>query len=188
MEQLALLRRAKGMSQRQLALLAGLSYKTIQLIETGGQDTKVSSLSAIAKAFGYPPTGVQEQIEILFATPPDSIRIISEEIHRSKKDFWKTCLFNFVDAFRRSKNLTYVVSPPVENLNPGLKVLLTSTVETLCQELHLDIPAWCGGISPLEKPWFVSGIENLKAMALVESPIHFRKRNIFVLSNFLERK
>ncbi|NCO37375.1 MAG: hypothetical protein COZ06_23865 [Armatimonadetes bacterium CG_4_10_14_3_um_filter_66_18] len=42
-------------------------------------------------------------------------------------------------------------------------------------------------LPPLPEPWFVSGIENLKATALVESPTHFRKRRIFVLGNFLER-
>lgn len=188
MKQLVILRREKGISQRQLARLAGLAYKTIQLIESGEHDPKISSLSAIAKALGYPPTEIQEQIENLFATPPDSIRIISEQIHRSKKDSWKIYFFNFVDAFRKSKDPAYVAKAPVEDLTGRLKALLTSTVETLCQELHLNTPSWCAGISPLENPWFVSGVENLKAMALIESPIHFRKRNIFVLSNFLERR
>jgi hypothetical protein len=39
----------------------------------------------------------------------------------------------------------------------------------------------------LEEPWFVTGIENLKAMAIVESPVFFRRRLIFVLENFLSR-
>lgn len=188
MKQLAILRREKGLSQRQFALLAGLSYKTVQLIESGEHDARISSLSAIAKAFGYPPTEIQEQIETLFTTPSDSIQIISEQIRQSKKDSWKIFLFNFVDAFRRSKDPAYITNAPVENLTPRLKALLTSTAETLCQELHLNIPWWCVGVLSLESPWFVSGIENLKTMALMESPIHFRKRNIFVLSNFLERR
>jgi hypothetical protein len=36
-------------------------------------------------------------------------------------------------------------------------------------------------------PWFVSGMESLKAIALVESPLPFRLRKIFVLENFLSR-
>jgi hypothetical protein len=39
----------------------------------------------------------------------------------------------------------------------------------------------------LPDPWFVAGIENLKASALVESPVQFRRNNIFVLGNFLSR-
>jgi hypothetical protein len=36
-------------------------------------------------------------------------------------------------------------------------------------------------------PWFVSGMENINAIALVESPLQFRIRKIFVLENFLIR-
>lgn len=39
----------------------------------------------------------------------------------------------------------------------------------------------------LPEPWFVAGVENLKATALVESPLPFRRNNIFVLGNFLSR-
>ena len=48
-------------------------------------------------------------------------------------------------------------------------------------------PPWTGGVGPLERPWFVSGYENLKASALVESPARFRSRNVFVLAGFLDR-
>jgi hypothetical protein len=39
----------------------------------------------------------------------------------------------------------------------------------------------------LPRPWFVAGVENLKATALVESPLPFRRNNVFVLGNFLSR-
>jgi hypothetical protein len=94
---------------------------------------------------------------------------------------------NFVDAFRQSPDAGLVRSTPTNGLDPRLSALLTSTVEFLCMERDLSIPEWCAGIEPLKKPWFVSGIENLKASALLESPVHFRKRNIFVMSSFLDR-
>ncbi len=62
-----------------------------------------------------------------------------------------------------------------------------STVETVCAEVSLPSPGWCCGVEALDSPWFVAGIENLKASALIESPVRFRKRNIFVLANFLDR-
>ena len=78
--------------------------------------------------------------------------------------------------------------PPVsEKPVTGSAALLASTVEMLCAERRMPVPWWCGGAGILPAPWFVSGVENLKALALVESPAHFRKRNIFVLANFLAR-
>jgi hypothetical protein len=65
--------------------------------------------------------------------------------------------------------------------------LTENAVDTLAAEHGWDPPDWSRGVAPLPRPWFVSGIENLKASALVESPVCFRRRNLFVLSNFLSR-
>lgn len=71
--------------------------------------------------------------------------------------------------------------------NPRFDALLASTVECLCDELHLKTPEWIMDVPALKEPWFVAGVENLKAMAIVESPVYFRRRLIFVLENFLDR-
>ncbi len=68
-----------------------------------------------------------------------------------------------------------------------LKALLASVVESLCMKFELDIPSWCKSISSLSDPWFLAETESLKAAALLESPAIFRKRNLFVFENFLER-
>jgi hypothetical protein len=51
----------------------------------------------------------------------------------------------------------------------------------------MDNPQWTWDIPSCKEPWFVSGVENLKAIALAESPVFFRRRKIFVLENFLQR-
>ena len=100
---------------------------------------------------------------------------------------WPLHLFDFVDAFRARRNAGLVTSAPFAGLHCTIACLLASTVETLCGELGVRIPGWCVGLVPLQTPWFVAGVENLKVTALAESPVHFRKRNIFVLGNFLDR-
>jgi transcriptional regulator with XRE-family HTH domain len=181
-------RNEMGVSQRTMASLAGLSFRTIQLIESGVHDPKISTLKNIAKAMGYPPDIIEDQLDIIFKQPTDSVLIISERILKEGEDSWKTWLFNFVDAFRQHKEMSYISNPPAQGLPPKINALLSSTVETLCEELSIATPAWCGSVPMLAAPWFVSGIENLKAASIAESPIHFRKRNIFVLENFLSRR
>ena len=51
----------------------------------------------------------------------------------------------------------------------------------------MDAPAWAAGCHFLPEPWFVSGVESLKATALVEAPLAFRRNNVFVLGNFMSR-
>jgi len=65
---------------------------------------------------------------------------------------------------------------------------LASVAETLCREAGLRPPAWSE--SPqcyLSRPWFAGGLESLKAILLAESPVAFRRRNLFVSANALSR-
>ena len=105
-------------------------------------------------------------------------------------------LGDLVDDFRiRAKTakekLALVREPPVwidtpsqENCN----AYWAATVETLCREAGLKPPEWTE--SPrcyLHRPWFAGALESLKAILLAESPIAFRRRNLFVSSNALSR-
>ncbi|MEO5330617.1 MAG: hypothetical protein H7839_01230 [Magnetococcus sp. YQC-5] len=112
-----------------------------------------------------------------------------KEIHAEmlqQPEYWRIFLMNFVDDFRRSKNLS-LIAEPICPANHRLDALVAAVVDSLCAESSLAPPEWTETIAPLSKPWFVAGLENLKAIALVESPAPFRVRNIFVLNNFLSR-
>jgi transcriptional regulator with XRE-family HTH domain len=187
MELLKKSRAYKNISQRNLASLAKISYKTLQLIESGAHDPKLSTLEAIATALGLPAHLIQKRVQSVFSLPEDSIAMISERIVEEGEASWKIWLFNFVDTLRSKRDGVLFEAPPSEELSPKIKALLASTLETLCAEMEISPPAWCDAVPPLGEPWFVSGVESLKASALVESPVHFRKRNIFVLNNFLSR-
>lgn len=181
-------RHGRTLSQRGLSQLSGLSFRTVQLLESGRHDPKLSTLTSVANALGYPEGIIEDALERIFSQPPDAVCMIAARIATGGDDAWKVWLFNFVDAFRSAKDRAYIDTPPASGISTRLLALIASTVETLCDELALEPPSWCRAVCPLKDPWFVSGVENLKAMALVESPIHFRKRNIFVLENFLSRR
>ncbi len=175
------------LSQRSLAKKAFISFKGIQLLEKRGHDAKLSSLEKVASALGLPGGGLGSILHDFFSLNPDSIRAASLRIREDGFDSWPLHLMNFVDAFRRSPDVVLVRTAPTDGLNPKLSAMLTSTVEFLCMQRDFSVPGWCAGMGSLKEPWFVSGIENLKASALVESPVCFRKRNIFVMSGFLDR-
>jgi hypothetical protein len=65
---------------------------------------------------------------------------------------------------------------------------LAAVAEHLARKYELPIRSWVD--SPqrfLEKPFFAGGFESLKAILLVESPLAFRRRQIFVSANALSR-
>ena len=100
--------------------------------------------------------------------------------------WWKIPLMEFVDDFRRHKDPKMIAEP--FQLSDGSKdAVLASVIETLCDELKLEIPKWLKSVPPCREPYFLSEMENLKAISLVETPIHFRLRKVFVMENFLHR-
>jgi hypothetical protein len=99
---------------------------------------------------------------------------------------WRYWLFEWVDEFRRTHDPS-LLAAPAEGLTAELRALQAAVAETLATETGLPLPLWCDGVGTLPEPWFVAGMESLKASALVESPLPFRRRNIFVLANFLSR-
>jgi hypothetical protein len=116
-----------------------------------------------------------------------SLATVACHILDDGEESWKGWLFEFVDDFRKEASRAMLADAPPTVLTDRLRCLLASTVEALCVEQGWQPPVWCAAVGPLATPWFVSGVENLKASALVESPLAFRKRNLFVLGNFLDR-
>lgn len=93
---------------------------------------------------------------------------------------------NFVDDFRYYKDPKAVVEP-FELSDEKMDALLASITESLCDEFGLEPPEWLTDVPACRDPYFVGEIQNLKAISIVESPLRFRMRKIFVLENFLSR-
>jgi DNA-binding XRE family transcriptional regulator len=187
METLKMARIAAHMSQRTMAKQAKVAYKTLQLLESGEGNPSLEVLTKLAKVLSLCGPQFQSHVAEYFVYPPDSVYITSRKIMQDGKKSWKIHLFNFVDAFQRNPEVSLIADPPHSAVSAPIAALLASTVETLCDDHHMIAQPWCSIIAALPEPWFVAGIENLKATALIESPVHFRKRNIFVLASFLER-
>ncbi len=96
-------------------------------------------------------------------------------------------MMDFVDDFRYYKESDAIKDAIVTGKDADLDALLASVVEYLCDEIGSDAPGWTASISACKDPYFVHGMENLKAISVVESPLRFRIRKIFVLENFLSR-
>lgn len=105
-------------------------------------------------------------------------------------------LGDFVDDFRvraptGEDKLALVSEPPLWVDAAGhesCNAYWAAMVETLCREVGLPPPAWTE--SPrcfLHRPWFAGAMESLKAILLAESPVAFRRRNLFVSGNALTR-
>lgn len=65
---------------------------------------------------------------------------------------------------------------------------LSAVAEALAYTDRLDAPQWAYDRRYfLEDPWFASDIQGLRMLLLMESPVFFRRRNLFVSRNALSR-
>jgi transcriptional regulator with XRE-family HTH domain len=173
-------------SERRLAEVARLSRGAVRqlLYPSRRGNLTINSIEHLAQVF-------DRDVEVVIG----GVDIFSEystlatafKIERDGCDSWKTHLFDFVDEFRRTADGRLVILPPPSRCDKRTTALLASTVRTLCEELAISTPRWATRRHFISHPWFVSGMNSLKASALVESPLHFRANNIFVHSNFLSR-
>lgn len=89
------------------------------------------------------------------------------------------------DPVRRAEML--LVEPEPGN-NPKANAYLAAVAEHLSIANQLEPPGWVNGSTRfLKMPFFPCGLESLKATLLIESPIAFRRRLIFVDANPLYR-
>lgn len=95
--------------------------------------------------------------------------------------------FDAVDEVRRRRRFDPLKRLYSRSRRTRERALLNATACALASELGEAPPWWAMHPLVLPEPWFVAGVENLKATALVESPLAFRRNNIFVLGNFLAR-
>lgn len=114
-----------------------------------------------------------------------TLKQVKQQINEDPQH-WAVHVMNFVDDFRHDRD-PRMISDPFELTDERMDALLAATAEQLCGELKLAVPSWIQAIPAVREPWFVSGMENLKAITLVESPLPFRLRKVFVLENFLSR-
>jgi hypothetical protein len=113
------------------------------------------------------------------------LKQVKQQIAADPKN-WFVYLMDFVDDFRRRRD-RQMIEEPFEMDDERFDALLAATAEQLCAELKIEPPEWIMAVPAVRRAWFVSGMESLKAIALVESPLAFRRRKVFVLENFLSR-
>lgn len=178
-------RKSMRMSERDIAELTGLSRQSIRSYESLPMTGKIECLTKIAAALNH---------RVIILVVPDvdvdadlSVVTISNSIIQDGFESWKIHLMNFVDHFRKTKDARLIQLPPSKKLDRRIRALISATVNSLCEECQMDRPDWSARLNFLPEPWFVSGLESLKATCLLESPYFFRRCNIFVQENFLQR-
>ena len=180
---LKILRQKQGLSERALAITTGLPRLTLRSLFDPKANFTLKTLLKITRYFNLNIVIMTYKSEEIDSTSVAvSYRILRDGFHS-----WKIHIMDMVDEFRSTLDMRLLLLPPSKESDKRIKALMSSVVLELCHESMVEPPQWAKKNFFLDNPWFVSEIESLKAFALLESPLSFRKNNIFVLDNFLKR-
>jgi hypothetical protein len=99
-------------------------------------------------------------------------------------------LREFLDEFYNGslETMKHAIACPPARIGTVHDAYLAAVAEHLALRFGLPVPAWVEEPSRfLARAFFAGGLESLKAILLVESPLAFRRRQIFVSANALSR-
>jgi hypothetical protein len=89
-------------------------------------------------------------------------------------------LSSLLAAFTAGELRDAVASPPPAALEPFVINYVAAMVESRCAVFGLAIPAWVRAVPTLAAPYFGSALTSVRLHLLINSPVPFRRRNIFV--------
>ena len=122
---------------------------------------------------------------------PVSLREVAEFAIDAKSDkaAFGRAVAEFLDEFYTdpAKRQSMIADEPVR-VGKFEDAYLAAVAEHLARRWNLEIPAWVDQPHRfLDRAYFAGGLESLKAILLAESPLAFRKRQIFVEAEPLRR-
>ena len=168
---------ALGLSTRELAALAGVSYPTISRIENGHDQPRWDTLEKLAGALGMSWNPVLERR----ATP----RLADLVVHWDRNEAgevepdwtrWRA----FADQLHLHPEFTQVAIAPAPTATGSALVdnLIAAMAEKLADDAGIRRPNWTHRIAPLIAPWAAPATPRRRAEHRLQTPPQFAARNI----------
>jgi len=120
---------------------------------------------------------------------PRTIAEISDRAQSAPNSFDRSTR-EFLDAWQMMPDAERfpALSREPGKINPRQDAYLAALAEHLALESRLPIPSWTERTDRfLSEPYFAGNLQSLKALLLVESPLAFRRRLIFISADALSR-
>ncbi len=178
------------MSQAEVAKALSSTQSAIARLETAKHEPGVSLVFRYADVLGenldlsianwssYSVTNISIGIrKLLIQNPPDfdmAFRLVTELITQ-----WKRT--------KEDKRLDLVKQRPVTTGDKRYDAFLGGVVEQLCLDDNLESPSWVSNSEYfLDKFFWLTSIENLKAITMADTPAALSYRGVFVDASSLE--
>lgn len=178
-------RRRAGLTQAQLAKLAGTSQSAIAAYESGKREPTLPTLQRMIRATGQEARLVIEPDPVIYRLADLAVHIKAAEGESRRLRL----VFEFLrgaadDGF--PLELLVSAEPPATG-DPRYDAMLAAIAEDLCFHADLPAPSWVHDSSRFfDGAWWVSDLPSARAAALVHTPASYRRRGVMIERRDLE--
>lgn len=162
-----------GLSTRDLARLAGVSYPTLSRIEQGHVDPRLDTARRLATSVGL-AFDVVDDIPITRLADP----AIAEG--RDGEPDW-TALRALADAVdRRPELVGLAIGAAPTTVSPLIDNIRAAMAERLAASAGIGRPRWTTGVPALSEPWYAPGTPARRERFVAETLSEFAARGVFL--------
>lgn len=185
-------RRAKGVSQAQLAERAGVGRQWLVAVEKGHHRAELGKVAALLSALdirlAFGPTPPPPDPARTWLTAADAAEAIREELGRGDTDFALRILGRALSDLRtltdRDDVEAFLAEPPSTG-DHRWDTLLAASIGRTCRQAGIPAPAWTDA-APLRSWWFPVFDPILTARTIQHTPVDLAARGIWLDGRALE--
>jgi transcriptional regulator with XRE-family HTH domain len=172
-------RRAAGLTQDQLAEMAGTSQSAIAAYESGAREPTLPVLERMIRASGHvlSVTVAPDPRRFRLADLADQIRATDNEQRRMR------LVFEFLRGAQEDGHPVrlLVAAEPAPTGDRRFDALLAAIAEDLCVHARIVPPGWVHGAERyIDGFWWISDLPSARARALVHTPASYRRRGVML--------
>lgn len=182
-------RHKAGLTQRALAQRAGVAQTEVARIESGKVQPSLVHLGRLLDAIG-----VEVDVDVRLVdhrlSAVDAARTISDELARgSEARAFRSALVLADDlhSVTPARLVELVEEAPPTVGDDRYDALLAAVVDDAVSSLGVPAPAWTAEPWRSTQGWLVSGMDELRQVALTESPSAYRRHGVLVVAEDLSR-
>lgn len=171
--------------QRALARRCGIAQSSINVIERGSHDTKVSTLDRLVAGF-------DAQVAILpsrLVTAQSAASAVAQALVEGDEGAARSATFQLADDLAQADlhlRVALTVAPPQRTGERRYDAWIAGLVEIRLDEVGVPPPDWATEVSrSLDGEWLVSGIEPLRASTRSQTPEPLLRRGVLIDSRDL---
>jgi transcriptional regulator with XRE-family HTH domain len=175
-----------GLSVRDVATLAGVSYPTVSRIENGHEDPRWSTVVKLAEALGIdlpgqPSLSVTRLADLTGAYDRNSLGEVQLDFTALR------AVADYLDLHPAQLGRVIAPAPDPSGL-PVLDNVLAAMAETLADGAGVARPAWVLAVAPLTMPWMSPGTPAMRARHMAGTGPQFAQRKVHVPTTALWRR